>query len=92
MNETVRYRVRVQGRVQGVWFRESMRERATELGLHGWVRNLPDGSVEAVVEGSPHAADAMLAWMRHGPERALVTDISIHDEPPQGERGFRVIG
>ncbi len=90
--DTIRYRIRVEGRVQGVWFRDSTRERAWELGVNGWVRNLLDGSVEAVAEGTPAAVNALLMWMRHGPDHAVVTHVDVQDEPPRGENGFRVTG
>jgi len=86
----VRYRVRVEGRVQGVWFRESTRELAEELGVCGWVRNLPGGSVEAVIEGAPKAVESLLAWLHKGPPGAIVTAVYAEEEKPEGERGFRV--
>lgn len=67
--------LRIEGRVQGVWFRESMRREAERLGVTGWVRNLPDGSVEAVVQGSVEAVDALLVWSRTGPPMARVERI-----------------
>ena len=66
----IRAHVLVSGRVQGVWFRESTRERAEQLGLTGWVRNLRDGRVEAVFEGEPEAVDAALDFCRTGPRLA----------------------
>lgn len=85
-----RVRAVVEGRVQGVWFRDSAREEARGLGVAGWVRNLPNGGVEAVYEGPPAAVAALLAWTERGPERAVVTNLQIHEEPPEGERGFRI--
>jgi acylphosphatase len=67
----------IEGRVQGVWFRESMRREAERLGVTGWVRNLPDGSVEAVVQGSVEAVDALLVWSRTGPPMARVERIVL---------------
>lgn len=64
--------VRVQGRVQGVFYRASTQQQAQRLGLRGWVRNCDDGSVEAVLCGDEPTLDAMLAWMAQGPERARV--------------------
>lgn len=86
----VRVHVFAEGRVQRVWFRESTRQEADRLGVSGWVRNLPDGRVEAVYEGSGEAVEEMLSWTNRGPERANVTGVEIHDEPPRGERGFTV--
>lgn len=86
-----RVRALISGRVQGVFFRDSARGRATELGLDGWVRNLSDGRVEVVVEGPPERVQEMLAWCARGPERADVSDVETHNEDPTGEReGFRV--
>ncbi len=86
----VRVHVFVEGRVQGVWFRDSAWREATRLGVAGWVRNLQDGRVEAVYEGSSEAVEEMLAWTNRGPERAYVTELEIHDEEPSGERSFTV--
>jgi acylphosphatase len=63
---------------------------AARHGVNGWVRNLPDGRVEAVFEGSENAVNRLVEWARHGPESAVVTDVEVHDEPPEGVRGFRV--
>lgn len=67
--------LQIQGRVQGVWFRESMRREAERLGVVGWVRNRPDGSVEAVAQGAPDAVDALVEWARIGPPQARVERI-----------------
>ena len=67
------------GRVQGVWFRESMRREAERLGVAGWVRNAPDGSVEAVIQGSGAAVDALIAWARSGPPQARVDRIELSE-------------
>jgi acylphosphatase len=71
--------LRIHGRVQGVWFRESMRREAERLGVTGWVRNAPDGSVEAVVQGPDTAVDALIAWARIGPPQARVERIVLTD-------------
>lgn len=88
--DRVRRRVSVAGRVQGVWFRESCRDQAQAAGVAGWVRNLADGQVEVVLEGSPGAVDEVLAWCRRGPRRARVDRVDVVDEAPVGEQGFRV--
>jgi acylphosphatase len=67
------------GRVQGVFFRESMCRKARELGVTGWVRNAADGSVQAMVQGTPEAVAAMLAWAQTGPGRARVERAEITD-------------
>jgi acylphosphatase len=89
-DERVRRRVLVSGRVQGVWFRESCRDEAQLAGVGGWVRNLGDGRVEVVVEGSPAAVDRVVAWCHQGPRRARVDRVEVVDEAPVGESGFRV--
>jgi len=86
----VRCRVVVSGRVQGVFFRDSCRAQAQRLGVRGWVRNRPDGSVELVAEGSRDRVDQLLDWCRQGPPRATVTDIAVTDETPRAERPFRI--
>jgi acylphosphatase len=85
---TVRRRVVVTGRVQGVGFRYSVAERARMLGVRGWVRNLPSGQVEAAFEGEPDAVEAMVAFCRRGPPGASVRDLRSVSEPPLGEVGF----
>ncbi len=80
----------VSGRVQGVGFRISLVRRATAAGVAGWVRNQPDGRVEAVFEGDGPAVDGVLAWCGSGPRGAEVTSIEVVEEPPRGERGFAV--
>jgi acylphosphatase len=74
---TARAQVRVTGRVQGVFFRQSTVEMAQGLGLNGWVRNLPDGSVEALFEGEREVVEQALVWCRQGPPRAAVDDLVI---------------
>jgi acylphosphatase len=85
---TVRTHVWISGRVQGVWFRDSCRRQARAEGIAGWVRNLVDGRVEAVFEGSLDAVDRMIAWCHEGPPRAQVTDVEVRREQPVGESGF----
>ena len=83
----VRAHVLVRGCVQGVWFRGSMQDEAEGLGLAGWVRNRPDGSVEAEAEGPREAVDELIAWAQHGPPGARVTDVEVSWIEPRGERG-----
>ena len=84
--------VLVSGRVQGVWFRHHAAQTAARLGVAGWVRNLPDGRVEAVFEGSVDAVAAAIAWCRQGPELAAVAGVEVQDEEPLGLTGFDVRG
>jgi len=84
-----RVHARISGHVQGVGFRFATCEQAERLGLGGWVRNLGDGSVEAVFEGPAADVGQMLAWCRRGPSGAIVTDVLTAAEPPIGESGFR---
>lgn len=88
--ERIRTRIVVEGRVQGVYFRENTRRQADELGVAGWVRNLPDGRLEAVFEGAPDAVARAVEWARTGPERAIVTDLKVIREQPTGLRGFMI--
>jgi acylphosphatase len=85
-----RMRVLVRGRVQGVFFRAETRSRAESLGLAGSVRNLPDGSVEAVFEGDPERVESMVEWCKRGPDGASVEGIEASPEEPTGEPGFDV--
>ncbi|HYZ11453.1 MAG TPA: acylphosphatase [Actinomycetota bacterium] len=86
----VRRHVFVSGMVQGVFFRYETRERARARGLAGWVRNLPDGRVEAVFEGQQDAVEGMVEWCRTGPRGAEVTDVEAIEESPEGLQGFDV--
>mgnify|MGYP003948386701 CR=1 FL=1 len=87
----MRVHVRIRGRVQGVYFRQSTCARAGELGLSGWVRNRTDGSVELVAEGLPEAIDALVQWCHQGPKMAEVSEVERRDEDPVGlDGGFDV--
>jgi acylphosphatase len=86
----IRKRVLIAGRVQGVWFRESCREQAVALGVTGWVRNLSDGRVEAVLEGREAAVDRVVQWCHEGPRSARVDRVDVETEEPIGESGFHV--
>jgi acylphosphatase len=87
---SVRRRVMVTGRVQGVWFRETCARLARAAGVTGWIRNRPDGRVEAVFEGEPEAVDGLVMWCRRGPPRAVVTGVEVGEEPPGGDALFHV--
>lgn len=90
MGDPIRAHVIVRGVVQGVYFRASTAKMARGLEVSGWVRNLPDGSVEAVLEGdAPRVAEA-IEWLREGPPRAIVDSVTVEYEPPLGETGFGV--
>jgi acylphosphatase len=89
--DAVRRRVIVHGRVQGVFFRGTTEDRAAAAGLAGWVRNRPDGSVEAVFEGGAEAVAALVEFCRAGPRHARVLRLEVFEEPPEGLRGFRVL-
>jgi acylphosphatase len=86
----MRRRVVVRGRVQGVFFRDACRQRAASHRVAGWIRNRPDGAVEAVFEGEPEAVEAMTRWCRSGPPRAEVEQVEVADESPTGDQGFEV--
>ena len=85
-----RVRIEVEGRVQGVWFREATRRAAEELGIAGWVRNRPDGCVEAVFEGDELSVAHAVTWARSGPPNALVTALFEYAEEPEGLVGFEI--
>lgn len=69
------YHLLIKGKVQGVYYRASAREKGEEMGVKGWVKNTPDGNVEAVVSGEEEAVDAFIAWCKKGPERAKVSEV-----------------
>ena len=77
MNDDVTLRLSIRGRVQGVWFRESMRREAERLAVRGWVCNRHDGSVEAVVQGPRAAVDEIVRWAHRGPEDARVSGVEV---------------
>jgi acylphosphatase len=86
----IRKRVVVYGRVQGVFFRDTARRMAQSRGLGGWVRNMPDGSVEAVFEGEAEAVDSLVRWCGQGPRGADVERVEATEEEPEGLREFRI--
>jgi acylphosphatase len=82
--------VKVTGRVQGVSFRWYTQQEATRLGVHGWVRNEPDGSVAGHFEGDEESVDAMVEWCRHGPSYAAVRDVAVTEARPSGTDSFDI--
>ena len=88
MSAVVRVRVVVSGRVQGVFFRDTCRMVAVEHGVCGWVRNLPDGRVEAVFEGAAEGVRRLVDWARRGPRLAVVSDVAVEAEQPEGLAAF----
>lgn len=87
-----RRHVWVRGRVQGVFFRQSCATEAAKRSVGGWVRNLPDGRVEAVFEGPASAVEAMVEWCRSGPPHARVKGVIAQSEPVEGHTTFAVTG
>ncbi len=89
--DMVRVRLKIEGRVQGVFFRASTMEEAIRLDLKGWVRNCPDGSVEAVAEGARKEIDALVDWCNQGPPGARVHNVLLQWEDYKGEfQDFRI--
>ena len=86
----MRRRVVIHGRVQGVFFRDTLRRTAQSRGVAGWARNNPDGTVEAVFEGEPEAVESMRRLAGEGPSGAEVERVEEFDEPPEGLQGFRI--
>ena len=80
----------VQGHVQGVFFRETTKRRALAAGVSGWVRNRPDGAVEAVFEGEREAVERLVEYVREGPRGARVDWLDVEAEEPEGLSGFEV--
>ena len=83
--DNIRVKLIIQGRVQGVWFRDSTRREAMHLGVTGWVKNRRDGGVEVVAEGPADRVNKLVAWCHHGPSYARVTDVYETREEWQGE-------
>ncbi len=89
--DAARVHALVSGLVQGVWYRQSTFEKAAELGVYGWVRNLPDGRVEFLAEGPKAALDALVAWAQEGPPLGSVERVETHWETHTGDfNTFRV--
>ena len=91
-NDQERAHVRISGQVQGVFFRDTTREKARELNLTGWVKNLPDGRVEAVFEGRSENVRQMINWCEDGPQQASVEYVETDFENAEGDMsGFEVL-
>ena len=86
----VRKHVLVSGVVQGVFFRDTCRRVAGQQGVTGWVRNLRDGRVEAVFEGTAESVDRLVEWSRRGPADAEVTGVTVEEEPAEGLTAFEI--
>jgi acylphosphatase len=86
----IRRRVIVHGRVQGVFFRDTTRRMAQSRGVAGWVRNTPEGAVEAVLEGDADAVDALVRFADEGPRGAVVERVEVAEEQPEGLTEFRI--
>jgi acylphosphatase len=88
--DSIRRRVRAHGRVQGVFFRDSVRREAERRGVAGWARNCSDGTVEAVFEGAADAVEALVAFCRASPGHSSVSSLDLAEEAPEGLDGFGV--
>jgi len=86
----IRRRVAIYGHVQGVFFRDATRRLAEREGVTGWIRNRPDGAVEAVFEGEPDSVERLVSFARKGPRGAQVERVELAEEEPEGLRGFSV--
>ncbi len=89
-DDQIRRRVIVQGRVQGVFFRDSLRRGAQSRNVAGWARNRSDGAVEAVFEGRPDDVERLIEFARTGPRQAEVASVDVREEPPEGLTGFAI--
>lgn len=85
-------KLKVSGLVHGVFFRASLSEVAIEEGVAGWVRNLPDGSVEALLEGEEPSVAKVVEWARRGPPKARVDSVETQEQQVRDLSGFRIIG
>jgi acylphosphatase len=88
--DRIRRRVVVQGRVQGVFFRDSVRERSRAHGVSGWICNRSDGAVEAVFEGRPDNVERVVRFVKVGPRQANVEQVEVTEEEPEGLTGFEI--
>lgn len=86
-----RIRITISGKVQGVWYRKSTQQKAQELGLDGWVKNLENGSVLLEAQGNAAALEQLITWCYRGPENAIVTGVETENIPVEESFGFEVI-
>jgi acylphosphatase len=84
--------IKIRGLVHGVSFRSSMAQLASDLGVRGWVRNLPDGTVEAFLEGDERKVKRVIDWAKFGPPRARVDNLEVEQATPRNHRDFRIHG
>lgn len=89
-DHAIRRRVTVTGRVQGVFFRDSLRQRANSHKVVGWATNRSDGAVEAVFEGAPDDVERLIAFAKTGPRQAEVDTVDVREEDPEGLEGFEI--
>ena len=83
--------VLISGRVQGVWFRSSTKQKAEQLGVTGWVRNTKDGRVEAIFEGEENSVKSLIEWCHHGPPLAKIEKVEVNNQSPtNGFDGFSI--
>ena len=88
---TINRTVIIKGKVQGVFYRGSTREQAERLGVNGEVKNMPDGSVELIIEGNREAVEQLITWCHQGPQRAEVEEVVVKEGTIKGFKNFRVI-
>jgi acylphosphatase len=88
--DRIRRRVTVTGRVQGVFFRDSLRQRANSHDVAGWATNRTDGAVEAVFEGEPDDVERLITFAKTGPRQAEVDSVDVREEEPEGLSGFEI--
>jgi acylphosphatase len=81
----------IKGKVQGVFYRASAKEKADALGISGWVKNLPDKNVEALAIGNEAELKAFIEWCTQGPRRAEVQEVSVEERPTENLVGFHII-
>ena len=87
----IAFKIKVKGKVQGVFYRKYTVEKAQSLSLCGWVKNREDGSVEIFAEGDKQIIDMLISWCKTGPKNAVVMDIDVSEVPLQGYSDFRII-